>query len=255
MKIKVLGCYGAELKDFHSTTFLINDTLLLDAGTITSALTLDEQMNIHSILVTHSHLDHTKDILFLADNLIVGENNTSVEIISIPEVIDNLKSHLLNDKIYPDFTVLPTIEKPILQFKPIKTGEPVCIAGLTVIAIPVNHTVDAVGYIIRDKKSSIVYTGDTGTTDRIWEEANKLPDLKAVFIETSFPNRLSKLAKVSGHLTPSMLKDQLDKLKNPDASILVFHMKPQHLPELEHDLAEIKNRSIIILKQGEVFNV
>ena len=252
MKIKVLGCYGAELKDFHSTTFLINDTLLLDAGTITSALTLDEQMNIHSVLVTHSHLDHIKDILFLADN-IIGKKNNSIEIISIPEVIDNIKSHLLNDKIYPDFTILPTTEEPVLQFKTIEIGETISVDGLTVNAIPVNHAVDAVGYIIGDKKSSIVYTGDTGATNKIWEEANKLPNLKAVFIETSFPNRLSELAKISGHLTPLMLKDQLDKLKNPDLSILVFHMKPQHLPELEHDLAEIKNRTITVLKQGEVF--
>ncbi|MFH2011114.1 MAG: 3',5'-cyclic-nucleotide phosphodiesterase [Pseudomonadota bacterium] len=254
MKIKVLGCYGAELQDFHSTTFLINDNLLLDAGTITSALTLNEQINIDSILITHSHLDHTKDILFLADNAIVGGNETSIEIISIPEIIDNIKTHLLNDKIYPDFTVLPTIEKPILQFKSIKAGEPICTAGLTVIAIPVSHSVDAVGYIIRDQGSSIVYTGDTGPTDKIWEEANKLPDLKAVFIETSFPNRLSKLAEVSGHLTPLMLKDQLEKLKKPDLSVFIFHMKPQHVPELEKELAEIKNRSIVILKQGDVFD-
>ena len=252
MKIRVLGCYGSELPDFHTTTFLVNDSLLLDAGTVTSVLSLDEQTKIHNILVTHCHLDHTKDILFLADN-VVGKGNTLIEIISIPQVIDNLKFHLLNDKIWPDFTIIPTAKKPTLQFRSIETGKTISVDGLRVKAVPVNHTVDAVGYIISDEKSSIIYTGDTGPTDELWREANELTDLKAVMIETSFPNHLHKLARMSGHLTPSMLKDQLDKLENRELSILIFHMKPQYLHELNEDIAELKNPNITILKHGEEF--
>ncbi|MFH1626026.1 MAG: 3',5'-cyclic-nucleotide phosphodiesterase [Pseudomonadota bacterium] len=252
MKIRVLGCHGSELQDFHTTGFLINRSLLLDAGSVASALTEDEQMQIHNILVTHSHLDHTKDILFLADN-VIGGNDTSIRVISIPEVIESLKSHLLNDKIWPDFTTLPTIHQPILQFKSIRTDETFCIDGLTIKAIPVNHTVEAVGYIIRDGKSSIVYTGDTGPTDKIWEEANKLPDLKAVIVETSFSNRFRKLAESSGHLTPLMLKEELNKLTNFNSFVLVFHMKPRHFPQLKKEIGELQDPNIIILKQGDVF--
>ena len=252
MKIKVLGCYGSELKDCRATAFLINDSILLDAGTVTSALTLDEQRKIRSILLTHSHLDHTKDILFLADNLI-GNNSTPIEVISIPEVIENIRFHLLNDKIWPDFTILPTVKEPILQFRSIKTGEDICLDGLTVKAIYVNHTVEAVGYIIKDKRGSILYTGDTGPTDKIWEEANRLSDLKAIIAEISFPNHLHSLAEISGHLTPLMLKTQLKKLKNFNSSILIFHMKPQYLPQLEDEIAKFENPNIIVLKQGEIF--
>ena len=107
MKIRVLGCHGSEPRDRQATAFLVNDSVLLDAGTVTSVLTLEEQKKIRAVLITHSHLDHTKDILFLADN-VIGENITSIEVISIPEVLDILKCHLLNDKIWPDFTTLPT---------------------------------------------------------------------------------------------------------------------------------------------------
>lgn len=252
MKIRVLGCHGSEFQGGQTTAFLINDCLLLDAGTVASALTLDEQRKIRSILITHPHLDHTKDILFLADNIIV-ENRASIEVVSIPEVLEILKSYLLNDKIWPDFTILPTADDPILRFRSIKTGEDIRIGGLTVKAISVNHTVDAIGYIVRDETSSILYTGDTGPTDKIWEEANKLSNLKAVIVETSFPNHLHKLAEMSGHLTPMMLRDQLNKLKNFNSSILIFHMKPQYLPELENEITKLENLNIIILKQGKVF--
>lgn len=252
MKVRVLGCHGSEFQDGQTTAFLINDSLLLDAGTVTSVLTLDEQKKIRSILVTHSHLDHTKDILFLADN-VVGGNNTPIEVISVSKVLKILKVHLLNDKIWPDFTILPTAEKPVLRFRSIKTGTDVSINGLTVKAISVNHTVEAVGYIIRDETSSILYTGDTGPTDKIWKEANKLSNLKAVIVETSFPNHLHALADMSGHLTPFMLKDQLNKLKVLDLSILIFHMKPQYLRELENEIAALGNPHIIILRQGMVF--
>ena len=252
MKTRVLGCYGSELSDFHTTSFLINGSVLLDAGTVTSALTLDEQMKIHNVLLTHCHLDHTKDILFLADN-VVGKNTTAIEVISIPPVIESLRFHLLNDRIWPNFATLPTIEEPVLQFRSIRIGETILVDGLTVRAISVNHTVEAVGYIIGDGKSSILYTGDTGPSENIWEEANKLPDLKAVIVETSFPNHLHRLAEVSGHLTPLMLRDQLNKLKSSDLPILVFHMKPQHLRQLKKEIKELKNPNIIVLEQGEEF--
>ena len=246
------GCYGSELSEFHTTSFLINGSLLLDAGTVASVLTLDEQMEINHVILSHSHLDHTKDIFFLADNINI-ESNKSIEVISIHTVIETLRSHLLNFKIWPDFTVLPTTQKPVLKFKSIEAYQDFSIDGLTLKPIPVNHTVDAVGYIIRDKKSSILYTGDTGPTDRIWEEANRFPNLKAVIVETSFPNHLQRLAEQSGHLTPLMLKKQLDKLKNFHGFVLIFHMKPQYLCQLKDEIVKLKNSNIMLLKQGEVF--
>ncbi len=252
MKIRVLGCYGSELLDFHTTSFLINCSLLLDAGTVTSVLSVEEQIEINNILVTHSHLDHIKDIVFIADN-IVEKNNTSIKVISAQETIGDIKYHLLNNKIWPDFTSLPSAEQPVLQVKSIRKKENFCVDGLTVRAIAVNHSIDAVGYIIQDEKSSILYTGDTGPTDEIWEEANRLSNLKAIIVETSFPDRLHYLAEISGHLTPSMLKEQLNKLDDYNSSILIFHMKPQHLAEIKSDMEKLENKNIHILKQGDVF--
>lgn len=252
MKIRVLGCYGAQLPDFHTTSFLINRSLLLDAGTVTSVLSVEEQIEINTILVTHAHLDHIKDIVFIADNL-AERNNSSIKVISSKETIRDIKSHLLNNKIWPDFTSLPSTERPVLQVKSVNQKENFYADGLTARAIGVNHSTDAVGYIIQDEKSSILYTGDTGSTDEIWKEANLLSNLKAIIVETSFPDRLHSLAKITGHLTPSILKDQLKKIDDSNTSILIFHMKPLYLAEIKSDMGKLKNKNIHILKQGDVF--
>ncbi|MDY6856910.1 MAG: 3',5'-cyclic-nucleotide phosphodiesterase [Thermodesulfobacteriota bacterium] len=254
MKIRVLGCYGSQLPDFHTTSFLINRSLLLDAGSVTSILSVDEQNEINTILITHSHLDHIKDIVFIADN-IIEKNNTSIKVLGVQETITDIKLHLLNNKLWPDFTSLPSVEQPALRIESIKKKENFYVNGLTVKAIGVNHSVEAVGYIIQDGKSSILYTGDTGPTDEIWEEANRLSNLEAIIVETSFPDHMFSLAKISGHLTPSILKDQLNKLDDYNLPILIFHMKPQHLDEIKSDMERLKNKNINILKQGDVFEV
>src|SRR5437660_107692 len=66
MKIRVLGAYGAEGLGQRPTSFLVNDRILIDAGTVGGALTLPEQSQIEHALITHSHLDHVAGLAFLA---------------------------------------------------------------------------------------------------------------------------------------------------------------------------------------------
>ena len=252
MNIRVLGCYGTELSGFNTISFLINDAIVLDAGAVTSTLTLNKQAKITDIIVSHSHLDHIKDIPFLAANMVGVEHHT-INIISAEAILAYIKAHLFNDAIWPDFATLPTPEAPILKFLPIPTNRDIPLQGMTIKAIRVNHLVDAVGYIIRDNDGSIVYTGDTGPTEEIWEEANREDNLKAVFIETSFPNRLKKLADESGHLTPSGLEGELKKIRNGSPDILILHIKPQYLAEITKELDQIGNSRIRILRQEDTF--
>lgn len=252
MKIKILGCYGAEFPGFKTMSFLINDSVLLDAGSVTSSLSIEEQERISDILITHSHLDHIKDILFLADNL-TGRVKSPINMITTAEISGVIQKNFLNNTIWPDFTLIPTITDPVVKFKLISPEERFKIDNLSVMAVAVNHTVDGVGFFISDDNGTILHTGDTGSTNRVWDIANNTRDLKAVFVETSFPNSMARLAEISKHLTPNMLKDELNKFKRSDVPVYVVHMKPQYLDVLKNELGEIGFANLRILEQGQEF--
>ena len=65
-------------------------------------------------------------------------------------------------------------------------------------------------------------SGDTGPTDKLWKVLNQTPTLKALLLETSFPNALQQLADVSGHLTPQTLESELDKFQRNGATVLAL---------------------------------
>ena len=94
MRLRVLGCHGAELPNHSACGFLINGSVLLDAGTISSAMTLAEQSNIRYILISHIHADHTMGLTFLSENLIAVKRQRTVVIISIEEVLAGLRQNL-----------------------------------------------------------------------------------------------------------------------------------------------------------------
>ncbi|MBI4745385.1 MAG: 3',5'-cyclic-nucleotide phosphodiesterase [Deltaproteobacteria bacterium] len=250
MKMKVLGSYGAEFPGFKTMGLLINDTVLVDAGSVTSSLSIEEQERISDILVTHSHLDHIKDILFLADNL-AGRGKNHINIIATDEIISIIQGTFFNNMIWPDFTLIPTTSDPIIRFKKIKTEENIKIDHLTVKAVDVDHTVKGVGYFISDGNGAIMISGDTGPTDRIWQIANEKKDMKAIFIETSFPDNLERLAEISKHLTPHLLKEELKKLKRRDIPVYIVHMKPQYIDALKKEITEIGHPCIHFLEQGQ----
>ncbi len=254
MKIRILGCYGGKLPNFRTCSFLINESLLIDAGAIVAVLNLREQLKIHHILVSHAHLDHIKDIPFLADNVFL-ENTHSVNVISTPRIIEQMRKHLLNNLIWPDFTVMPTKKAPVLKAKTISVGREIKLDGITVKAIKVNHTVETVGYIIRDGRSAIVYSGDTGPTERLWKEVNKLKNLKAIFIETSFPDSMSRTAEASGHFTPATMKKELEKIDHSHVPIYVYHLKPQYFKAIQKEIKALRDPDINILASETILKL
>jgi len=251
MRIKVLGCYGTEFLQFKSCGFFIDGSVMLDAGSICSTLTLEAQRGIQDIFVTHSHLDHIKDIFFLANNLFEERGHT-IRVHSTAAIVKLLKQHFINGIICPDFTAIPQGDGHVLEFETIQEGEFYPLPqGISVRAEKVDHTIAAVGYIIRCDRGHVVYTGDTGPTKQIWNVCNSLENLLALFIECSFPNELQELATLSGHLTPQTMARELEKLKDKDYPIFVFHMKPQYLKAIEEEIDALGDERISILAQGE----
>jgi ribonuclease BN (tRNA processing enzyme) len=246
----VLGGDGGVAPGFQTTSFLINQNVLIDAGSVATALPLRDQRKIDHIFISHTHLDHVKDICFLADNVFTYRRKP-IELISTPEILGLLQQHLFNNKIWPDFSKITNGHCPILSFHPITDGAK--LGSLNVDIYPVQHPVPAIGFILRDKgKNSIVITGDTGPTDRLWEAANGESHLKAVFTEIAFPNRLQKVADAAGHFTPFMFRTEMEKLKK-SVPLLIYHLKPEYLKELKREIKALKIPKLKLLKTAQRF--
>ena len=242
MKIRVLGCYGGQLLGFHLTSFLVNDSVLLDAGSPTEVLTLEEQSRIKHIFLSHTHLDHIKDIAFLADNRSLkrwsgASDASAITIHSLQANLDTLSEHFLNNIVWPDFTRIPTAQDGILNMKSFESEQEVEVGELKITPIEVEHPVPCTGFLLDQDGAQVIFTADTGHTDRIWEVANQQPNLKAVIIDCSFPNNCEELANISGHLTPKGMAEELKKLdKLGDISIYLYHMKPEVLTEMASEV-------------------
>lgn len=251
MKLRVLGGDGGVAPGFQTTSFLLNQNILIDAGSAATSLPLLEQRKIDYIFISHSHLDHVKDICFLADNIFAFRRKP-IQLISTFEILDILRKHLFNNKIWPDFTTITNGHCPILSYRPIESSAK--IGSLEISLYPVHHPVPAVGFIIREKgKNSVLITGDTGPTDLLWEEANKEPRLKAVLTEIAFPNRMKKVAEAAGHFTPDMFESEMAKLQKK-VPLLIYHLKPEYIRELKKEIAALKIPKLKLLKTNQRYS-
>ena len=252
MKIKVLGCSGAEFPKHHFSSFLIDGKILLDAGSVTDVLSERDQLKIKSIFVTHAHLDHIKGIPFLADNILIGNRQGRVDIFSIPPVIKAIKGNLLNDVVWPDFTKIPrgVSGSRILKLHKLKPGKSVRTEGYCITSLKVNHAVPAVGYLVENqKKRRLFYSGDTGPTDKTWKEVAVKID--CLILDVTFPNKMAREAIRTGHLTPWLLRMELSKMKYMPERIYVTHTKPQYLKTIDSELRRLRINQIRLLKDGE----
>ncbi len=255
MKIKVLGCSGAEFPGHNPPGFLLDGKVLFDAGSLTNVLDTKGQSAIKDIFITHAHLDHIRGISFLADNIIVEKRKQRVNIISIPSVIKTIQRHLLNDSLWPDFTMIPDYENAVLKYVELKVGKPIAVNGYKITPYEVNHSVPAVGYLVEGKGGKrLFYTGDTGPAGATWKKIGD-KEIHSLIIEASFPNRMRELAILTGHMTPQLLGEELQKLKHMPGHIYITHPKPQHLKAISAELGKLKVKNLKVLRDGDTITV
>jgi ribonuclease BN (tRNA processing enzyme) len=250
MRISILGCGGSKSKGSRPTAFLIDEKLLLDCGTATEVLSLKELLLIDDIIVSHAHFDHIGDLPFIA-NLAFDVRKDPVVLHGIEEALKDISSHIFNGRIWPDFPSIPNSKDAKLSYRTLKQQKKVTVGQYSVLAVPVNHTVPTVGYLIDDGKIALAYTGDTYNTDLFWKKIRGEKKLRAVIIESSFPNRLEEAARITGHLTPGLLEEEVKKLKRDDVEIYVSHIKPVFRKEVVADLRKLSKRlPLNILEDG-----
>jgi len=251
MNIQVLGAHNCESQNSKFISLLIDDTLVVDAGGLTSSLSFAAQQKLKAILLTHQHYDHIRDVPAIAMNFYLC--GATINIYSTQPVYNALTTYLLDGKLYPKFLEQPQ-ENPTIKFTLIEPYQTEQIEGYSVLAVRVNHAVPTVGYQITSPDGKVLfYTGDTGPgLAGCWE--NVSPQL--LITEVTATNRYEEFAKESGHLTPSLLKQELTSfqgIKGYLPQIVVVHMNPELEREIETEIAAVAqalNNSITLAYEG-----
>lgn len=247
MKVRVLGCSGAIAKDCRTTSFLVNENILIDAGTGVGDLTLEEMCKIDHVFLTHSHLDHIAALPLMLD-AVSSRRTAPLQVHALRETIRALRTHIFNNVIWPDFSAIPTQRSPFLQYQSFVSGQQMTVAGTDIEVLPARHTVPAVGFAVRGNTGWWAFSGDTERNPPFWERINAIP-VVCLVIETAFSNREQQLARRSLHLAPGTLAQELTNLsptwRHP---IYITHTKPsrtalimKEISEIDRPMGEIRN--------------
>ncbi|MCX7142081.1 MAG: 3',5'-cyclic-nucleotide phosphodiesterase [Proteobacteria bacterium] len=253
MKLRVLGCSGGiGGRHLRTTSLLVDNDILIDAGTGVGDVSLAELMLIDHIFLTHSHLDHICSIPFLVDT-VGGMRNKPLTVHAAEPTLEIMRNHVFNWSIWPDFTQVPTPANPFMRYEAMELGQTIELKGRKITALPAVHTVPAVGYQVDSGRASLVFTGDTTTNDPLWKIVNKIANLRYLIIETAFCDRERDLAIASKHLCPSLLAEELAKLEC-NAEVFITHLKPGEIEltmqEIEDCAGQYKPR---MLQNNQVF--
>ena len=236
IKLRVLGCSGG-IGGLHlrTTALLVDDDVLIDAGTGLGDLSIDELALVDHVFLTHTHLDHIACLPLMIDS-VADRRNKPITVYGTRPVLNILKAHVLNWLVWPDFAEVPSADNPFMRYQEIEPMQAVTLGARSFTPLPVDHTIPAVGYRVDSGSSSLVFSGDTGPCDAFWAAVNSIGNLRHLLIECAFPDREQRLAVLSKHMCPSLLASELHKLER-HCEIHITHLKPG---QMELTMAEIE---------------
>ena len=255
MKVRILGCSGGiGGRNLRTTSMFIDEDILVDAGTGVGELSIDELRKIDHLFLTHTHLDHIACLPLIVDT--VGDLRDKPMVVhATEEVIGILKDHVFNWKIWPDFSQIPSTDKPFLRFQALQIGRAVKIGQRSFTAMPASHTVPAVGYLIDSGTASLAFSGDTAACPEQWSAINAANNLRVLIYECAFSNKEAALAEASKHLCPATLSEQLRNLRIK-TELFITHLKPgeseQTMLEIENSIGEFNPK---MLQNNHVFEL
>jgi len=205
-------------------SLLVDEELAIDAGSLASGLTFEEQARLSAVLLSHGHYDHVRDVPAVGLSLFSMGRHLSV--LGESDVLNMLRSHWINGTTYPRLHEMPA-EEPTLQFHSISPGESFELSGKVITPTRMNHTIASLGFRIEDGKGRVMfYTSDTGPLPpTFWEGVSA--DL--LIAEVTMPNAWQESAISAGHLTPELLKRELSSILSTATKmprVIAVHMNP-----------------------------
>lgn len=251
MRIEIVGHDEAHHGSQFLISYLCDQQVAIDAGGIGELAPLSRQFQIEDVFLTHAHLDHTASLPMFLDN-VFNPGPECVRLHGLPETLRVLQQDMFNNRLWPDFIALSTPQNRFLELHEVIAERPVTAGHLQLTAVPLRHVIPTVGYLVSDGQATVAFVSDTLPTDRIWEVARACPNLKAVFLEVSFPNAMTWLADAAAHLTPNTFRDELRKLGR-EVPVVAIHLKPRFRVELEQEITALGLPQVQIGRAGEVF--
>jgi ribonuclease BN (tRNA processing enzyme) len=254
MEVRILGSsVDAPRERQYASSYLINGVVSIDAGTLGFHGTPQNQARVRHIFLTHSHMDHIASLPVFLENAYDPEQ-PEVTIHALPQTLDALRRFVFNDVIWPDFVQMRMPGRPFLQLRELRPEQAQEVEGLRVLPVPVNHIVPTVGYIVSDGKSTVVFSGDTAATQRIWELSGEFPAPRSVFLECTFPDEMEQLALISAHLTPSQFG--LERAKMPSIErLFAIHLKDRYRQVMEQQLAALRLPELVIAEGDACYSL
>lgn len=257
MRIQLLpstfDVHGHATLEQRLTSFLIDDRVSIDAGSLAIALTDEQRESVRDIIITHPHMDHIASLPIFIDDL-YPTLSEPMRVHATPEVIQLLERDVFNWNVYPRFSELKNDYGPVMEYVPIPLTGSFQVAHLNVVAIAVNHIVPTIGLIISDDHSSVAFSSDTAETEQFWKILNERKQLDALLVEASFPDEMAQLAEVSRHFTPASLNQELHKLTHNGMDILAVHLKPLYREKIISQLEALNIPKLVVMEPGKVYS-
>ena len=255
MRIRTLGCSGGIGAGSRTSAMLIDNDVLIDAGTGIGDLALEDLHLIRHVFLTHAHLDHIAGLPMLVDANYEDDFVEPVTVYARTETLEAIRAHLFNDVIWPDFAKIPTPERAMLRYQECNPGDTVTVKDREFLAVDVSHSVPSLGYTVQNCGGVFAVSGDTKTNETLWPALNACDDLKALVIEVSFPDEQESLATRAGHYTPRTMCKDLERLQH-DPEIWLTGMKPgEEARILRQVIKAAPGKNIRMLSRGAVIDV
>ncbi|WP_018952290.1 3',5'-cyclic-nucleotide phosphodiesterase [Thioalkalivibrio sp. AKL12] len=250
LSVRILGASGGIGPGRRTTSILIDNDILIDAGSGVGDLTLEELRRIRHVFLTHSHLDHIAFLPMLAD-MVYSPDAPPVHVHGLPATLKALCDHVFNWVIWPDFTRLPRPNQPLIRLESLQPGHSIAVEHREIQVLPARHTVPAVGYSVTNSDgAAFAFSGDTTSSHLLWPALNALPHLDLLMIETGLPDEMEGMADLAKHYTPQHLGEDLAQLQHRPR-IAITHLKPGHEQAIRQQLARSPHHDGMIFLHGD----
>lgn len=254
MNVRILGCSGGACDALRTTALLVDEDILIDCGSGVGDLTLAQMATVRHVFLTHSHLDHVLFLPLLSDAALALRDGPLM-VHALPETLAALKAHVFNGVLWPDYTAMPSVERPWIRLQPLAMGEAVILGGRRILALPACHTVPALGYLLDSGRRAFAFSGDTTLCAAFWDRLNEVENLQYLMMETTMRDADAAIAERSRHTTPTLLAQGLARLRQP-VRLLITHIEPDKVAAVREEVARLcAGWNPHFVERGEVYTL